>query len=212
MTLYGYWRSSAAYRVRIALNLLGLEHKHHSVHLVQDGGQQHHDDYVTLNPTHLVPTLIDDELILSQSLAIIEYLDEKYGSHQLLSSSLEKRAQIRALAQDIACDIHPLNNLRVVQHLGHQAEFNANDKAQWMNHWMGVGFKALESKLQQTAGQFCVGDKPTLADICLIPQMYNARRFSLDLSAFPTLERIEKNCLALSAFDLAVPENQADAS
>ncbi|OIQ46945.1 MAG: maleylacetoacetate isomerase [Gammaproteobacteria bacterium MedPE] len=216
LILHGYWRSSAAYRVRIVLNLLDLTHEHRSVHLVKNGGEQHSDDYDALNPSHLVPTLEDKTkyhpVIISQSMAIIEYLDEVFGDSCLIGRTAVERAQIRALAQDICCDIHPLNNLRVVQHLGDIASFEAAEKAQWMRHWMTIGFDALEQKLSQSAGTYCVGNELSLVDVCLIPQLYNAHRFGVSLAQYPTIAAIEKRCLALPAFADAVPEKQADAS
>ncbi|MCG7530058.1 maleylacetoacetate isomerase [Psychrobium sp. MM17-31] len=216
MILHGYWRSSAAYRVRIVLNLLDLTHEHRSVHLVKNGGEQHLNDYDALNPSHLVPTLEDktryEPVVITQSMAIIEYLDEVFGESSLVGKSPLERALIRSLAQDICCDIHPLNNLRVVQHLGDVASFEAEDKATWMRHWMTTGFSALEKKLAKSAGKFCVGNEVSLVDVCLIPQLYNAHRFGLSLDDYPTIAAIEKRCLALDAFANAVPEKQADAS
>jgi len=211
MKLYGYWRSTAAYRVRIALNLLGINYQPISVHLVNDGGEQHHKDYVALNPSHLVPTLVDGEVTLSQSLAIIEYLDERYGDGCLMPKDSVLRAHVRAMAQDIACDIHPLNNLRVIKHLGEVALFKDQDKSQWMSHWMMVGFNAIELRLAGHENDFCFGDTPSLADICLVAQLYNARRFNVPLDAFERIRQIEKNCLALEAFKLAHPDQQPDA-
>jgi len=212
MKLYGYWRSTAAYRVRIALNLLGIQYQSISVHLVKGGGEQHLPSYEELNPSHLVPTLVDGDLVLSQSLAIIEYLDECYGNNSLLPSNPAQKAQARALAQDIACDVHPLNNLRVMQHLGKSAQFDDEDKAQWMAHWMTEGFSALEQRLKHSMDPFCVGKVPSIADICLIAQLYNARRFNVSLDNFEKLVEIEKNCLVLTAFKLAHPSVQPDAS
>ncbi len=209
--LYGYWRSTAAYRVRIALNLLNIDYQSISVHLVKDGGEQHHKAYDELNPSHLVPTLVDGDIELSQSLAIIEYLDECYGQHQLLPQEIAQRAKVRALSQDIACDIHPINNLRVVQHLGEVASFAQEDKTRWMIHWMEVGFAAIERKLALTSDSFCFGDQVTLADICLVAQVYNARRFGVAMAPYPTICAIETNCLALDAFSRAAPETQDDA-
>jgi len=216
LVLHGYWRSTAAYRVRIVLNALGLTHEHHSVHLVKNGGEQHQAIYEALNPSHLVPTLVDktryEPVIINQSMAIIEYLIEVYGPGKLLGNSPIERAHIRALAQDICCDIHPINNLRVVSHLADVANFDNDDKAQWMRHWMEVGFTALEKKLTNCAGTFCVGNELSLVDICLIPQLYNAHRFGLPLDKYPKILAIEKHCLQLPAFDIAIPENQPDAS
>jgi maleylacetoacetate isomerase len=216
LILHGYWRSSAAYRVRIVLNALGLTHELHSVHLVKNGGEQHHADYEALNASHLVPTLVDKTryapVVITQSMAIIEYLVEIYGQGKLMGNSPIERAHIRALAQDICCDIHPINNLRVLQHLGEVASFDNDDKAQWMRHWMDVGFSALEKKLQHCSGVYCVGNELSLVDICLIPQLYNAHRFGLSLDKYPRIADIEKRCLQLPAFELAIPENQDDAS
>jgi maleylacetoacetate isomerase len=214
LRLYGYWRSSAAYRVRIALNLKGLPYDNIPVHLTNDGGEQHHDEYRELNPQELVPVLIDGERIVRQSLAIIEYLDESYdGELKLLPATARARARVRGLAQTIACDIHPINNLRVLQYL--EREFNAPqvERERWAQHWIIEGFRAVESLLaaNPSTGVHCEGDEPSLADIFLVPQVYNAQRWSVDLAAFPTIQRINENCLKLAAFDRAKPENQADA-
>jgi len=211
ISLYGYWRSTAAYRVRIALNLLAIEYHSISVHLVKGGGEQHQPAYDAINPNHLVPTLIDGQVELNQSLAIIEYLDERYNQGTLIPQDIAQRAMVRGLSQDIACDIHPLNNLRVVSHLGNIASFEPTDKTAWMNHWMSVGFEALERRLLTSSGTFCVGDSVSMADICLVAQLYNAKRFGLPLSTFPTINRIEQHCLTLNAFKLASPEAQPDA-
>lgn len=211
MKLYGYWRSSAAYRVRIALNLKQLTFENLPVHLVKNGGEQHSSDYKTLNPAELVPVLVDDELSLNQSLAIIEYLDETYPQPVLLPADPAARAKVRALALDIACDMHPLNNLRVLQYLTGPLALTEQQKLNWINHWLNTGFSALEQRLKQSAGQFCFGDEVTLADICLVPQVYNAQRFALDMNAFPTVMAVHHNCLQLAAFALAAPEQQPDA-
>ncbi|WP_371189642.1 maleylacetoacetate isomerase [Thalassotalea maritima] len=211
MTLYGYWRSSAAYRVRIALNLKGIEHQHKSVHLVKDGGQQHSADYQTLNPNELVPTLDDDGFIVNQSLAIIDYLDEKHPQPALYPKDIKDKATVKALAYDIACDIHPLNNLRVLQYLSTELSVTDQQKTAWYQHWIQQGFNALEQQLAKTAGQFCFGDTVTVADLCLIPQIYNAKRFNVDLTPYPTLLKIDANCHQLAAFVEALPEHQIDA-
>ena len=213
LKLYTYFRSSAAYRVRIALNLKGLPYESVPVHLLRDGGEQHSDDYARLNPAELVPTLVDGEHALGQSLAIIEYLDEVHPSPPLLPGNALARARIRALAQSIACDMHPLNNLRVLQYLSREHQLDEAAKAMWVRHWITLGFTALEAQLQHAStGLFCHGDAPTLADCCLVPQMFNARRFATPLEGFPTLCRIEAACLALDAFQRAAPEVQADAA
>ncbi|MGI2103587.1 maleylacetoacetate isomerase [Shewanella frigidimarina] len=216
MKLYGYWRSSAAYRVRIALNLKQLTAEHISVHLVNNGGEQHSEAYHQLNPSDLVPTFIDNnesgEINLSQSLAIMEYLDEKHPQQPLLPSNIEHRAIVRSMAQAIACEIHPLDNLRVLQYLVNEMGVSEADKMRWYHHWIHLGFAALEQQLSQYLGRFCFGDTPSLADICLIPQVYNAKRFNLELAAYPNIVRIWDECHKLPAFVNAAPEQQHDAT
>ena len=214
LTLYSYWRSSAAYRVRIGLNLKSLPYTQNVVHLVRDGGEQRSAAYRALNPQALVPTLQHGDLVLTQSLAILEYLEETHPAPALLPPDAAGRARVRALAQLVACDIHPLNNLRVGQYLKAEHALEQGAVEEWMRHWMREGFAAMEAALAQNpaTGAFCHGDTPTLADICLIPQLYNAHRFGLDLTAYPTLAAIEARCLALPAFDAAKPENQTDAA
>lgn len=213
LKLYTYFRSSAAYRVRIALNLKGLHYESVPVHLLRDGGEQHSLDYARINPAELVPTLVDGEYALGQSLAVMEYLDEVHPSPSLLPGSALERARIRALAQSIACEMHPLNNLRVLQYLGREHQLDEAAKATWIRHWITLGFTALEAQLQHpSTGVFCHGDTPTLADCCLVPQLFNARRFATPLERFPTLCRIEAACLALDTFQRAAPEAQADAA
>ncbi|QDE31799.1 maleylacetoacetate isomerase [Shewanella polaris] len=216
MKLYGYWRSSAAYRVRIALNLKQLTAEHISVHLVNNGGEQHSEVYHQLNPSDLVPTFIDNngsgEINLSQSLAIMEYLDEKHPQQPLLPRNIEQRAIVRSMAQAIACEIHPLDNLRVLQYLVNEMGVSEADKMRWYHHWIHLGFAALEQQLSQYSGRFCFGDTPSLADICLIPQVYNAKRFNLELAAYPNIVRIWDECNKLTAFADAAPEQQYDAT
>ena len=211
MKLYGYWRSSAAYRVRIALNLKGLECEQESVHLVKDGGEQHKADYQALNANELVPTLVDGELKLNQSMAILEYLEAKYPEVSLLPEGMAAEMQCRALALDIACDIHPLNNLRVLQYLSGTLEVSDAEKTAWYHHWLHVGFSAFEKTLAKTAGEYCFGDTVTWADICLVPQVYNAERFNSNMSAYPKIVEICQRCNALEAFKQAAPEQQPDA-
>lgn len=212
--LYSYWRSSAAYRVRIALNIKQLPHDIIPVHLVNLGGEQHTEAYRSINPQGTVPTLLDGERVVRQSMAIIEYLDEAYPETvALLPSTARERARVRALAQVVACDIHPLNNLRVMQFLERDFSTPAVERDRWTRHWINEGFRAIESMLDDNSstGLCCDGDSPTLADLCLIPQVYNARRFDVDLTPYPTIVRIEEYCLGLPAFDAARPENQPDA-
>lgn len=211
--LFSYWRSSAAYRVRIGLNLKALAYDLTPVHLVRDGGQQHSEGYAALNPQELVPTLRHGEQVLHQSMAILEYLDEAFGGHSLLPDDAAGRARVRALAQLVACDIHPLNNLRVMQFFSDTWHVPQSEREDWTRHWIQLGFEAMERMLVESVetGRFCHGDTPTLADCCLVPQLYNARRFNVDLGPYPTLVRIEAACLALPAFETARPENQSDA-
>ncbi len=213
MKLYTYFRSSAAYRVRIALNLKGLAPEMVPIHLVKNGGMQLQADYRAINPEGLVPALEDGGQVLSQSLAIIEYLDETHPSPALMPNNALDRAWVRSLALAIACDIHPLNNLRVLRYLTGKLSVAEEDKNTWYKHWCEEGLSALEKILSSDArvGQFCYRDTPSLADCCLIPQLYNAQRFKVDLSNMPTLLRIQSNCLALPAFAQAAPELQMDA-
>ena len=212
--LHGYWRSSASYRVRIALNLKGIAYEYVPVHLVKDGGEQHQARYQGLNPSELVPTLVDEDedVILNQSLAIIEYVDEKYPSAvKLLPEHKLQRARVRALAQDIAADIQPLANLRVLQYLESHYQVDADGKAEWSRHWIEKGFAGIEKRLQTTAGKYCFGFDLSLADVCLVPQIYNALRFGVDMASFPLIQRIHENCNKLPEFVAAKPENQPDA-
>ena len=212
MKLYSYFRSSAAYRVRIALNLKGLPAEIVPVHLVKNGGEQHSAEYCQLNASELVPTLIDDTFALSQSLSILEYLDEKYPEPALLPKQIQQRALIRAFSQNIACDIHPLNNLRVLQYLQNVFALSEGGKSTWYKHWIELGMRSLEAQLTESNGQFCFGEQATFADCCLIPQVYNAKRFNIDVSAFPKIESIYQHCMTLDAFQQAAPEAQIDAS
>ncbi len=212
-TLYGYFRSSAAYRVRIALNLKGLAYDQAPVNLVR--GEQRGDDFRARNPQGLVPVLETDEgQRLTQSLAICEYLEERYPAPALLPADAAGRARVRALAQLVASEIHPLDNLRVLKYLVHELEVDDAAKLAWYHHWIHEGFAALEAMLTREAGtgEFCHGDTPTLADICLVPQVFNAERFDCDLSAYPTIRRIVATCRALPAFQQAAPEAQPDAT
>lgn len=213
LRLYSYWRSSAAYRVRIALNLKGLDYQLAPVHLLRDGGEQHGAAFRRVNPQGLVPTLQHGQRLIRQSMAIIEYLDESFADHPLLPATARERAHVRGLAQIIACDIHPLGNLRVLQYLEREFQATPEQREAWIRHWLALGFEAIEALLAESPsiGDFCEGERPGMADCLLVPQLYNARRFKLDLAAFPTLRRIETNCLALEAFQRAAPEVQPDA-
>jgi len=211
MKLYGYWRSSAAYRVRIALHLKNIAFESIAVHLVRNGGEQHSDEYVELNPAHLVPTLVDDELTLNQSVAIIDYLEAKYPEIALYPDNIVDKARVQALALDVACEIHPVNNLRVQQYLVRELGASESAKLAWSHHWMSNGFAAIEKTLTKTAGQYCFGDSISMADLCLVPQVYNANRFNIDMTPYPLINAIVERCNQLPAFIKALPENQPDA-
>lgn len=211
MDLYGYWRSSASYRVRIALAVKQLEFNYHGVHLLKDGGQQHQAAYQQLNPAELVPTLVDGNVTLNQSLAIIEYLEERYPTPSLLPGDAGQRAKIRAFALDLAADLQPLVNLRVQQFLKQQLKVGDEANSRWLQHWFKVSFTALEKRLEQTAGDYCFGDTVTLADICLVPQVYSAERFAPDLTPYPTLSAVYQRLQALPEFKQAHPSAQPDA-
>ena len=213
MKLYDYFRSSASYRVRIGLNLKGLEYESVPVHLVRDGGEQLKADYRAVNPSALVPSLQDDGATITQSLAILEYLDEMHPLVPLLPRDALGRARVRALALSIACDIHPLNNLRILKYLVKQAGLTEEAKNAWYVHWVQEGFAALEAHLAGSpdTGRFCHGDAPTLADCLLVPQVFNAVRFNIDMTPYPTIARIDATCRELPAFIAAHPSQQRDA-
>lgn len=214
MNLYTYFRSSAAYRVRIALQLKRLPYEAVPVHLVKDGGQQHQPGYRAKSPLGIVPVLeTDGGMVLTQSLAIIEYLDETHPAPPLLPADPEDRARVRAIAQTIACDIHPVNNLRILNYLGKTFGISPEQKDAWYRHWVKEGLAAVEQLLagDPRTGPFCHGDAPTLADCCLVPQVFNARRFHCSLDALPTIRRIVEHCEQLPAFQRAASGNQPDA-
>lgn len=210
MKLYSYFRSSAAYRVRIALALKGLAYDYVAVDLRT--GAQLADDYRRCNPQGLVPSLRDGPHVLTQSLAIVEYLEESHPEPPLLPAAAIERARVRALALAVACDIHPLNNLRVVTYLADPLGQDEAGRNRWARHWIAGGFAAIERALAGSAwtGRFCHGDRPGLADLCLVPQLYNARRVQADLAGYPTIRRIEEACEAHPAFHAARPEAQPD--
>lgn len=212
LTLYTYWRSSAAYRVRIALNLKGLAYEARPVHLVNDGGEHLKADYRDISPQAQLPTLVDGDRVVRQSMAILEYLDEIHPDPALMPADALGRAKVRELMQAVGTDIHPLGNLRVLKAI--EAEFGADQAAKeaWSRRWIKHGFDGLEALLAEgAAGVFSYGDTPTLADCCLVPQYYNALRWGVDVSAYPTIRRVVQACQALDAFKEAAPEAQPDA-
>ena len=211
MKLYGYFRSSAAYRVRIALNLKGIAVSHASIHLAK--GAQRAPEFRAVNPQGLVPALVVGDDVIVQSLAIIEYLDETHPEPPLLPADPAGRARVRALAQAIACEIHPLNNPRVLNHLTETLGHYEASRQAWYHHWIAEGFAGLEGLLagHPDTGTYCHGDRVTTADLCLVPQVYNARRFACDLDPYPTITRIADTLATLPAFAEAAPENQPDA-
>lgn len=214
MKLYTYFRSSAAYRVRIALNLKGLSYEAVPVHLLRDGGQQHSVAYRSRSPLGTVPALENDGgENLTQSLAIIEYLEDTHPLPPLLPKVAESRARVRAIAQTIACDIHPINNLRVLQYLGKEFAASQEQKDAWYRNWVSLGLAAVERLLagDSRTGTFCHDETPTLADCCLVPQVFNARRFQCSLDEMPTIRRIVDACEQLRAFQEAAPVRQPDA-
>lgn len=214
LKLYGYWRSSAAYRVRIALNLKGLAYQQVPVHLVRDGGEQYGEAYQALNPQGLVPLLVDEEnggARIAQSLAIIEYLEEIFPVPAILPADPVERAQARALALHLACDVHPLNNLRVLQYLSRELGVDDAAKNAWYRHWVAAGLAAVEQGLAAYGDTFSLGTRPGYLEACLIPQVYNARRFDCDLDAYPRILALTARCEALDAFRHAAPDAQPDA-
>jgi maleylpyruvate isomerase len=210
MILYDYFRSSAAFRVRITLNLKGLAPERRFIHLRKS--EQRSPAYLDINPQGLVPALVVGDRRLTQSLAIIEYLDEKFLQPPLLPPGPEDRAWVRSVAMAIACDIHPLNNLRVLRYLDGELAIDEPRRDEWYRHWVREGFDALEAQLSARAiGSFCLGTAPTLADVCLVPQVANARRLKVDLAPYPRIRAIDAACLALPAFADAQPDRQPDA-
>ncbi|MFT4628925.1 MAG: maleylacetoacetate isomerase [Arenicella sp.] len=212
LKLSTYFRSTAAYRVRIALQLKGLPHELLPVHLMKDGGEHKTAAYLDKNPSGLVPILETEVRIITQSLAILEYLEEAYPEPSLLPGSAFDRAYIRSISQSIACDIHPLNNLRVLQYLTGELGLDEAAKNTWYQNWIAKGFSAIETNLASSGdtGLCCFGDTPSMADCCLIPQVYNAERFNCPMVAYPTIARITKHCLTLPTFIAAMPDKQPD--
>ena len=210
MELYNYFRSSASYRVRIALALKGLDYDYKPVHLVKR--EQFAESYQAVSASRLVPLLRDDDAVLTQSLAIIEYLDETHPAPPLLPADAAGRARVRALALDVACEIHPLNNLRVLRYLVHDLKVADDDKNRWYRHWVETGLEAVERQLAGQPSTYCHGETPTLADCVLVPQIYNARRFDCQLDHVPQVMRVHDACLRLPAFEQTRPERCPDAA
>lgn len=208
MKLYSYFRSSAAYRVRIAMNLKGIDYEIIPVNLLT--GEQKSDDYKQLNAEGLVPALETDQGLLTQSLAILEWLEEQYPNPPILPKDGWQRAQARSLAYAVSCDIHPVNNLRILKYLQNDMQQSDEDKIIWYKHWINTGFSAFEQKLAEH--KYCCGEQPTIADICLVPQVFNALRFKVDMDAYPKISGVYEHCNQLKAFIDAAPENQPDAS
>lgn len=209
-TFYSYFRSSTAYRIRIALNFKGITPQETQYINLKDG-QQHSQEYRRINPAGAVPAFVlEDGTVLTQSLAMLEWLEETHPKPALLPKEPLARAQVRAFAQGIGCDIHPVNNLRVLQYLTDEMHISEDAKLKWMHQWMHRGFSVLEKQLKKSAETYCFGNQVTMADVCLIPQVYNAERFGVDLSAYPTLRQVNERCLAVEAFAQAQPERQPD--
>ncbi len=210
--LFSYWRSSAAFRVRIALNLKNLSHEVIPVDLLKQGGEQHLPSFSAKNPQDLVPVLEHGSHVLRQSLAIIEYLEEIHPTPALLPNNPHDRAWVRALSMDIACDIHPLNNLRVMKYLHKELKLSDDQKSSWAKHWLEVGLAGAEKTLSSKprAGKFCLSDEPGMADVCLIPQIMNAKASGCDLSAYPEIQKVFDECMKLPAFIQASWEAQTD--
>ncbi len=213
LRLYSYWRSSSAYRIRIALNLKGLDYELVPIHLVKDGGQHRQPAFMKLNPQGLVPVLTDGGRVFRQSVAICEYLDEAYPSRPLLPADIRSRARVRNLTQVIASDIQPLNNLRVLMYLEKELDIKGQRKSDWYRYWIEDGFAAFEQLLAEspTTGDFCEGDDPTMADAFLVPQVYNALRYEIDLAPYPEVQRVYQNGIDVEEFQSAAPEAQPDA-
>lgn len=212
MILFSYFRSSASYRVRIALNLKNIDFEYRPIHLVKDGGEQNQLDYLKLNPMAQVPTLQHEEVSLTQSMAILQYLDQLHPVPRLFPEDAVKNAKTIEIAEIINTGIQPVQNLSVMNYVDEKHDIGKDGKFAWAHHWIDRGFKALESVLEKTASEYSLGDSITAADLFLVPQAYNARRFKVDMSLYPTIARVDANCLRLEAFQKAAPEVQPDAT
>jgi maleylpyruvate isomerase len=213
MQLYSYYRSPASYRVRLALAVKGLEYAYHGIHPVKNGGEQNTPAYKKLNPQGLVPTLVDGDTVVTQSLAIMEYLEEKHHDPRILPKRTAERAFVRQLSLIMAADVAPLTTLRVFNYMSGELHVSQAQKMAWHHHWLRQGFDAMEKLLEKSAfrtGPYCCGDDVTIADMCLVAQTYDARRYEMPMTAWPIIEEIEQNCLRLKTFQDAAPENQPD--
>ncbi len=210
-TLYTFWRSSASFRVRIALNYKGIQYSPTFIHFRKDGGQHRKPDFLAKNPQGLVPVWEEGDWTLNQSLAIIEYLDETNPDKPLLPDSPREKAEVRAIAQVMACEMHPINNLRVLNYLKEELGHQQPQVDEWYRHWCRLGFEALEPVLEKTSGLYCYGDNISLADCCLLPQVFNARRFDCDLAPYPNVVRVAETLGQIDSFIAAAPANQPDA-
>lgn len=210
--LYSFFRSSTSFRLRIALNLKGLEHEYHPVNL--PGAEHHGPDFLKVNPQGLVPALVDGDTVVTQSMAMIEYLNETHPTPPLLPEGAQRRAYVRALSQVIGCEMHPLNNVRVLKYVTDTLGHDKDTLQAWYEHWIAEGFEGFESLLHKHPyhGKFCDGDTVTMADICLVPQVFNAQRFHCRLDDYPTTMRIFDACMELDAFQRAEPDRQPDAA
>lgn len=210
LALYSYFRSSTSYRARIALNLKGLSYDYRAVHLLNNGGEQNGIDYRKLNPIGGVPTLIHKGQIISQSMAIIEYLDEVFPQNPLFPKTPYERARMKQFCENINCDIHPLTNLKVMQYLEHQLNVASEAREKWIHNWISKGLEATEKLLEKTAAKYAFGNQVTAADVFLIPQVFSAHRFKVSLASYPLVQRVDENCAKLEAFTKAHPQNQPD--
>lgn len=208
--LYNYYRSSTSYRIRIALNHKNIPYEYQAVHLLNDGGEHKKPQYLNINPMGGVPTLVHKGKAISQSMAILEYIEEIAPSPALLPTSSYDKAKVRQICENINCELHPLANLRVMQYLEKKHSYNLEQKEEWIQHWNHIGLSAIEKILEKTSSEFAYGNTVTAADVFIVPHLYSSRRFKTDLSAYPNILKIEKNCLQLEAFKKAHPDLQID--
>lgn len=210
MKLYSYFRSSAAYRVRVALNLKNLDYEYVPVHLLNDGGEHRKESFKELNPMGQLPALETKDGVLNQSMAILQYLDEINPSPKLFPNDAFQKAEVIEICEIVNSGIHPIQNLSVMQHIDQKFSVGGPGKVEWAHHWIDRGFQGLEKKLEKTAGEYAYGDELTAADLLIVPQVYNANRFKVDMNQYPTIARVEENCLKLEAFKKSEPGSQPD--